>query len=218
MTDNLPDTTPGTGVIRVSGRDYYYKTVKNCKTCNSPHRDFIENSIMKGHTFTSIADQLLDMEEGHLGHPTAPQISYHSKRGHMPIVAAAERALIEQRQRDLGRDLDARVGSLVDYASANQIVIQRGMARLVDGEITPSMGDLLAAIRNQHTIEQSVGDGLDLEAYQGALFAFMEIARDFVPPDRQQEYGRALANHPLLRAMMNKTALDAEVVEQEDSS
>ena len=217
MTDNLPESTrPGTGVVRVAGRDYYYKTVKNCKTCRSPHRDFIENSIMKAMTYTSIADQLQDMDEGDLGHPTAPQISNHVQRNHMPIVAAAERALIEQRQRDLGRDLDARVGSLVDYASANQIVIQRGMARLVDGEITPSMGDLLAAIRNQHTIEQSVGDGLDLEAYQGALFAFMEIARDFVPPDRQQEYGRALANHPLLRAMMNKTAVDAEIVE--DSS
>lgn len=218
MTDNLPETTrPRTGVVRVAGRDYYYKTVQNCKTCRSPHRDFIENSIMKSLTYVSIAEQLLDMDEGDLGHPNAAQLSNHVKRGHMPIVAAAERALIEQRQRDLGRDLDARVGSLVDYASANQIVIQRGMARLVDGEIMPSMGDLLTAIRNQHSIEQSVGDGLDVEAYQGALFAFMEIARDFVPPDRQQEYGRALANHPLLRAMINKTAVDAQVV-QEDSS
>ena len=150
-----------------------------------------------------------------MAHPKGPSIATHVTRNHMPMVSTAERALIEQRARDIGRDIDGYVGSLVDYQTVNQIVIQKGMARIVNGEIEPSMADLLAAIRNQHSIEQTSGGGLDVQAMQDALLAYLEVAKDFIPAERMSEYGRELMKHPILKAMYLKSnTTDGEAVEE----
>lgn len=215
MSDNLPARVP-VATVQIGGKDYAYKTIKNCFTCQSPHRDYIEHCLLMGMAYQRIFDSLEDMEPGIQGHhPTVASIGSHYRRDHMPIVSTTQRMLIEERGRNIGLDIENHGGSLVDYHTLNQIVIQKGMRRIVDGEIEPSMADTLAAIRMQHSIEQSVGDGLDVETMQETMLLFMEIARDFIPPDRMIEYGRALNNHPILSAMLNKQAQDGDVVSEE---
>lgn len=215
MSEKLPARIP-TATVQIGGKDYAYKTIKNCFTCQSPHRDYIENCLLMGMPYQRIYDSLEDMDPGVTGsHPTVASIGSHYRRDHMPIVSTTQRMLIEERGRNIGLDIQNHAGSLVDYQTLNQIVIQKGMRRIVDGEIEPSMADTLSAIRMQHSIDQSVGDGLDVETMQETMLLFMEIARDFIPPDRMTEYGRALNNHPVLRALINKSAEEGEVIDPE---
>lgn len=217
MSGNLPERRSAiTSTVTIAGQTYPYKSIHNCHTCQSPYRDQVEQSLLSGMSYQSIVDSIEDLEEGHYPHPNVSSLSQHVKRGHMPIVATTERMLIEQRSRDLGRDIEKHVGTLVDYQTINQIVLQKGMARIANGEISPTMGDVLAAIRQQHTIEQSVGEGLDSEAMQEALYAYMEVARDFIPEDRLYEYGTALSKHPILKALWNKKAIDGDVVSEDE--
>jgi uncharacterized protein YktA (UPF0223 family) len=109
---------------------------------------------------------------------------------------------VEERAKQIGRDIETHASGLADYASVNQIVIQRGMDRLAKGDLKPSMAELLTAIRMQHSIEAASEEGVDAQAWQEALVAYMEVARDFIPVDQMQAYGQALASHPVLRAMM----------------
>lgn len=216
MTENLPEKRLPTSQVEIAGKTFYYKSVSNCHTCQSPHRDYIEDCILTGMSYVSIAESLEDMRAGHFPHPNALNVSNHYNRKHMPIADALQRALIEERAHQKGRDIQKHIGPLMDHHGLNELIIQRGLRRLQDGEIAPSMADTLAAIRQQHTMEQSMGDGLDAESMQEAMFIFMEIARQYIPPDKMSEYGRALTNNPILRAMLNKQAAEAEVVSDEE--
>jgi hypothetical protein len=181
------------------------KTVAQCRTCMSPYRLEIEQAVLEQRSYMSIANALLDRAEGRLPHPGHQSIRDHVLKNHMPIGPTAERALVEERAKAIGRDIETYASGLADYATVNEIIIQRGMDRLARGELQPSMSELLTAIRMQHTIEATTEDGLDSAAWQEALVAYLEVAQKFIPADQMQAYGQALANHPVLRAMMTGT-------------
>jgi len=168
----------------------------------SPHRLEIEQAILEGRAYGKIAAVVSERDPGILPNPSYQSIRDHVNRGHMPIGPTADRALVEQRAKDIGRDIEQYAAGLADYRSVNQIIIQRGMDRLARGELRPSMSELLTAIRMEHSMESSSDQGVDSEAWQGALVAYMEVAQQFIPVDSLQAYGQALAQHPVLRAMM----------------
>lgn len=206
MTDAraLPEGRPGSVMmVEVNGRKYPLKRVSQCRTCMSPYRMEIEQAVLEQHSYQRIAAAVADREPGVLPNPSYQSVRDHVNKGHMPIGPTAERALVESRAQQLGRDIEAHVSSLADYATVNEIIVQRGMERLSRGELKPSMSELLTAIRMQHAIESTSEEGLDSAAWQQALVAYMEVAQQFIPVDHLQAYGAALAQHPVLRAMMS---------------
>lgn len=199
-----PYTRPASVVmVEIGGRKYPMKTVPQCRTCMSPYRLEIEQSILEHRSYMSIAMAVADRPVGRLPHPGHQSVRDHVLKNHMPIGPTAERALVEKRAEQIGRSIEDYAAGLADYATVNEIIIQRGMDRLARGELQPSMSELLTAIRMQHAIEATSEDGLDSAAWQEALVAYLEVAQQFIPPDKMQSYGQALANHPVLRAMMS---------------
>lgn len=202
-----PGGRPGSVVmVDIGGRKYPMKTVQQCRTCMSPYRLEIEQAILEHRSYKKISEAVADREPGPLPNPSYQSIRDHVNRGHMPIGPTAERALVEQRAAQIGRDIEEYAAGLADYRSVNQIIIQRGMDRLARGELRPSMSELLTAIRMEHSMETTSEEGVDSEAWQQALVAYMEVAQQFIPPDSLHAYGQALAQHPVLRAMMSGQA------------
>lgn len=207
-----PGGRPGSVVmVEIGGRKYPMKTAPQCRTCMSPHRLEIEQAILEGRSYGKIAAVVAEREPGVLPNPSYQSLRDHVNRGHMPIGPTADRALVEQRASQIGRDIEEYAAGLADYRSVNQIIIQRGMDRLARGELRPSMSELLTAIRLEHTMETSTDQGVDADAWQGALVAYMEVAQKFIPPEALQSYGQALAQHPVLRAMMSGQAPPKEI-------
>jgi hypothetical protein len=198
-----PGHRPGSVImVDVGGRQYPMKTVPQCRTCMSPHRLEIEQAILSQHSYMSIAQTLVDRDSGRLPHPGHQSIRDHVLKNHMPLGPTAERALVEQRAESIGRDIESYTSGLANYATVNEIIVQRGMDRLSRGELQPSMSELLTAIRMQHVIESTSEEGLDAAAWQEALVEYMEVAARFIPPDSLQAYGQALTQNPVLKAMM----------------
>jgi hypothetical protein len=198
-----PHQRPGSVVmVDVGGRQYPMRTVTQCRTCMSPHRLEIEQAILEQRSYASIANALLDRETGRLPHPGNQSIRDHVLKNHMPIGPTAERALVEERAQAIGRDIETYTAGLANYATVNEIIVQRGMERLARGELQPSMSELLTAIRMQHAIESTTEDGLDAAAWQEALVAYMEVAAQFIPQENLHAYGQALTRNPVLKAMM----------------
>lgn len=200
-------------MVDIGGRQYPMKTIAQCRTCMSPYRLEIEQAVLEQHSYMSIAMAIADRTPGRLPNPGHQSIRDHVLKNHMPIGPTAERALVEKRAEQIGRDIENYASGLADYATVNEIVIQRGMERLARGELQPSMSELLAAIRMQHTIESTSEEGLDSAAWQEALVAYLEVAQRFIPPDSMQAYGQALANHPVLRAMMTGSKPEPKALE-----
>ncbi len=209
-----PRRRPGSVVmIDVGGRQYPMRTATQCRTCMSPYRLEIEQAILEQRSYMSIANILTDREAGHLPNPSHQSIRDHVRKGHMPIGPTAERALVEERAQAIGRDIETYAAGLANYATVNELIIQRGMDRLASGQLQPSMTELLTAIRMQHTIEAASEEGLDGAAWQEAMMIYMELAAQFIPPEQHQAYGQALASHPILRAMMTGSRQEAKALE-----
>jgi hypothetical protein len=189
-------------MIEINGQRYPMKTIPQCRTCMSPYRLEIEQAVLEQRSYQKIADAVADRDPGTLPNPGYQSIRDHVNKGHMPIGPTAERALVEERAKQIGRDIESYAAGLADYRSVNQIIIQRGMDRLARGELKPSMAELLTAIRLEHSMETSSEQGVDAQAWQEALVAYMEVAQKFIPQEHFQAYGSALAQHPVLRAMM----------------
>jgi hypothetical protein len=186
---------------RIGGHDYPMRSIGGCKTCQDPNRLQIENDLIKGQSYASIARGLEGMPEGDLGHPTGGQISEHVKRGHIPIGVSVQRRLIERRAEEIGRSVNDAEDALIDYVAVSQLIVHKGFERMQDGEIAPEMADVLTASRFLHQVEQSAGGALDENAWRDALMAYMDTTRAFIPPERWEEYGRAMNANPILQAM-----------------
>lgn len=203
MTETMRGRPGSVVMVEVNGQRYPMKTVPQCRTCMSPYRLEIEQAVLEQRSYQKISDAVADREPGTLPNPGYQSIRDHVNKGHMPIGPTAERALVEARAQQIGRDIETYAAGLADYRSVNQIIIQRGMDRLARGELKPSMAELLTAIRQEHAMETATDEGVTQEAYQGAIIAYMEVAQAFIPPERFQEYGQALARHPVIRALMS---------------
>lgn len=189
-------------MTKIGGREYPLRSIPSCKTCQDPNRLFIENELIRGASYASIARALVDMPAGDLGHPNSEGISSHIERGHLPLGVATQRRMIERRAKEIGRSIQDSEENLADYVTVNQMIVSRGFERMQAGEINPDLGDVINASKFLHTVEQASGGDLDEQAWRDAMLAYMEVAAEFIPPERFAEYGQALSAHPVLRAMM----------------
>ena len=189
-------------MVEVGGQRFPMKSVPQCRTCQSPYRLEIEQAICSGASYAAAAEVIDGRPPGRLPNPNQDNIQAHVQAKHMPLGATFQHALISERAKEIGRSLETGSNTLVDYVVANRAIIQKGMDRIAKGELQPNMSELLTAIRIEHTVQSANGDSLDTEAWQEALIAYMDVATRFIPHDALPEYGRALAKHPILRALV----------------
>jgi hypothetical protein len=204
---NPHERRPSTSMsmVRVGGHDYPMVSVHNCRTCQSPHRQFIENELIIGRSYSAIGRELQKMPVGSLPHPSDEAIANHVRQGHLPTPASTRRQIVDRRAEQLGAAIAGK-DDLADYVVVNEMVVKRGFERLMSGEIEPSMGDLMQALQFQHKIESTSDEGYDIEAYQEAMFIHLEVARQHMPPEVFQRYGQALNRNPILKALAAKAA------------
>lgn len=202
-------------MVKVGKKTVPAKHVPNCKVCSSPHRRWIEAQLLKGYSYSKIAQGVATFPDDGGHHPKSGSIGGHVKNGHLPLDTDTQRQMIEERAKRIGRSIEDDAYSLVDHVVVNDMILQRGFERMLAGEIEPDVKDLAAAIKARHAIEADLEQGFDIEAYQQALFTYLEIAQEFIPPEAFAEYGKALNENPILRAITAKQdSVEGEVVSE----
>lgn len=190
---------------QVNGRVYPMKTVTNCKTCQHPNRFDIEAMMCEGRSYRTIQRALPEGEEWDALNPSYEGLRQHFTQEHMPLPQAARRRLIERNYEKSGRKVEEAVDDLIDnYVTVAEMVLQRGTERLLAGEINPEVSDVLNAVKTLHNINQSQEGGIDQEAWQSALHAYMEEVSSILNPQQMQTLGRRLSLNPVLKAMQAK--------------
>jgi hypothetical protein len=208
-----PELTPQSMVmVQVGGRAYPLRSEPTCGVCQSPYRFEIERALVLGESYGAILESMADRQPVP---PSRAVLIAHVKNMHMPLPQATQRKLIEKRAADLGKDIEEATESLLDYASVNETIIKKGFERLQDGDIRPSMGDLLKALTLQAQIEAATPSGhLDTEAWQAALMEYFKIARRMMPPELWAQFTGELARSPILKAINGQQqTVSGQVVE-----
>lgn len=202
-------------MVEVNGTVYPMRTESRCFTCQSPYRLEIERLLCAGASYQSIADTMQGRPQGPEPHPGRANLRHHVTAKHMPLGRTIQRALIEEQAAEIGANVEVAATSLINHIAANRMIMQRGMERLVSGEMEPTVAETQAAIRFEHAVQQSLGEDLGSAEWQAALMAYMEVASKFIPQAQMGAYGQALSSHPVLGALVggSRKAIPGTVVD-----
>jgi hypothetical protein len=169
MTGRPPP--PQTSVIyRVGGTNYPMRVIQGCGTCRSIHRPEIENLIIMGYSWGTIADHLPAGAE-----LSKEQIRRHYETGHMPLPESLRRAVIERRGKMLRLSTADNAAPVVDQWVVVHSIMQRGFERVAMGLEEPDVKDTLAAAKELTAIEARAQD--EREMNEDAVMAIIEGAR-----------------------------------------
>jgi hypothetical protein len=187
-------------MTRIGGREYPLRTMPRCKTCVHPERLTIETLLVEGYPYAQIHRSLDDDEY----RPSLFSLRTHVANGHMPIGAAAERALIERNYERSGRRIEEAVEEIVDHVAVTEVVMKKGFERMQKGEIAPDMADVLQAVKIMDSISQRTQTAMDQEMWIGATMAMLEDARTIMSAQQWAEYSVKLKTNPILKALAEK--------------
>lgn len=192
-------------LVRINGRTYPAKSVKQCRTCRSKHRAQIEQGLISGMTYQAVLAELVDPYEDHspLGAPGYQSLLSHVKKGHMPMPYSTQRKLLEQRAEETGKSIEEGGKSLADSLAIIRSIVQTGFDMVSRGDLRPSMGELLKALQLQAAIEGTEDGAASEEAWRTALITYMEIVQSHVSPEVFQRISRQMASSPVMQEAMS---------------
>jgi hypothetical protein len=208
--------------VKIGNRIYDAVYQSTCHTCRHPARMLIEEKILQNYSFRAIADLFSEkIVEGEDGHPqtlpkiNAKSINAHFAAGHMPLEAATLRRLAEKRSRQIGAAYEEAAEQFVDHVVLAEATVARVYERMVTGQIEPEVRDGLAAAALLQKVEEGTQAGMDSEAWSEAMMIYFETAREFMDPATWEQFTRALAVNPILRALERRAAPNPNVIDQE---
>jgi hypothetical protein len=189
MTGRPP---PQTSVIyRIGGTNYPMRVVGSCRTCRSIHRAEIENLIIMGYSWGTIADHL-PTDAG----LSKEQIRRHFETGHMPLPESLRRAVIERRAKMLRLSTADNAAPLVDQWVVVHQIMQRGFERMAMGMEQPDVKDTLAAAKELSAIEARAQGEQTMD--EDAVMAIIEGARSYMTPEDWMKFMWDLRENPAM--------------------
>lgn len=194
----------GVMLVRVGGRTYPAKHVQQCRTCRSKYRTQIEQALLSGMTYQAIVSQVVEPFDDHspIGAPGYQSIMNHVRRGHMPMPYSAQRRVIEDRAEEMGRSVEEGMASLADSTAILRTIVRTGFELINQGELRPSMNDLMKALQLQAALEGDQDEEANEEAWRTALITYMEIVQRSVSPEIFQRISREFAASPVMKEAM----------------
>jgi hypothetical protein len=197
-------------MLRVGNQSVPYKYVKTCHTCMSPHRAYIEQQVILGHSMRSLEREILDYDHGSVEPPDRRSISHHMKN-HVPLTHARTMAVYEQRAEEISSTLEEATNSLVDHVTAARLIVQRGTERMLNNEIQPDVKDVLAAASALAKIEADHGGdgGLDFQVFRTAFQTLLEITEQYLPINAREGWREAIKKDPVLNQLREQIAAQA---------
>ena len=211
-------TAPGNSLAmtRIGTQQYPLRSEPRCAVCNSPHRIWIEAELVRGSSYAAVHRELAGMPHGPRKVASQEAISNHLKRGHMPLGQEVQRQIIARRAQELGHSVEEGTMPLADHVTVARLMVQKGMQGLADGTMPLNAGDTLKAAAFLRQVERESGGEDDSAIYAEALMVYLDIAKKFIPVDKQSAYARALHASPILRGLYERQQKQAADYDEDD--
>jgi hypothetical protein len=115
-----------------------------------------------------------------------------------------QRSIIEERAAEMGKNIEDAEELIIDSVTVQRTVIAKAYEMLSNGELVPSMGDLLKALQLQQTMEAGKGGDVAEETWREAFMEYMTIVQKIVPPELFQKIGVEMTRSPTLQAIASR--------------
>jgi len=202
--------------LTISGKTYDFKYNPLCRICDSEQARLVNSMLTNGSSYRAILRTLAPYNETK---EKQERIGYNSLRTHavkhFPVQASGRnvmRDIMEQRAAEQGIDFVEGVASIVTPMAIMDIVMHKGLERLVANRdpITPDLA-LRAAERLQHFLSQRE-DNAEVEELQLQLNQLIDAVKKNVP----EEYWRQIVNDLNGATIPAPAPIEAEAVESSE--
>lgn len=128
-------------------------SIGQCHVCQSPHREWIENAIMKGTSYARIAQKITDEK----GEPLDRRsVSSHYRKGHMNLQREEIRAELEEEAALLKQNVDdGTLGAKTDRGIL-KVLVSKGFDDVITGVSSVEPKDLIQIIKLLNELNSNV--------------------------------------------------------------
>jgi hypothetical protein len=186
----------------VGDREYPLTRSARCHTCRSPHRRTVEILLVGGASCSEAVQDLPD-DAG----LTSRNVREHVNRGHLPVEHEVVRRLAEEETKGRAEQVEEGVAVRFQAIALASTIVELFTARLLAGELEPTMPDgirmckLLAryeqAVRQEKAVRRNQKLAEQLRHSGDALTAVLTLAKAHMAPagwsDFLAAYGRRRA-------------------------
>lgn len=168
---------------RVGGREYPLTRSARCHTCRSPHRRTVEVALVGGASCSEAVQDLPD-DAG----LTSRNVREHLRRGHLPVEHEVVARLVEQEAQRRARQIEDGVSVRTQALALASTTIDLVTAKLVAGELEPTIADGIKMakllIHYEQAVRQDQNKRLAEQLRQSgkAMTAVLALAKALMPP------------------------------------
>ena len=188
-------------------------TVGQCHVCNSERRLWIERQLMKGRSYSAIANSLPPEKLPEGGERTIDRrsISNHSKN-HMPLDQGYVRAVLEEEADLLGQNVDEGIKGAFTLRGALRTLIQKAYEDAMNNVTTVEPRDLIQMAKLFNEMEASTASTATEEAKM-AVRLFMEAIQNVLADQLEHDQAEAIKKEIAeeVKRLRNRDEIEVEV-------
>lgn len=154
-------------------------TVPQCHVCMSPYRDFIEEALVRSHSYESIAKKLPPEEDG--SKIERRSIANHFKE-HMDLQRTAIREELEEEARAAGQNVETGVQGAKTDRGILKVLVAKGFDDVIRGISTVEPKDLIQMIKLLNELNSNASTAR-AEENEIALRTFVRAIENVCEPE-----------------------------------
>lgn len=188
-------------------------TVPQCFVCQSERRLWIERQLLKGRSYSAIANSLPPeiLPGGEQRKIDRRSIAHHSKE-HMPLDQAVVRAIMEEEADLLGQNWEEGVRGAFTNRGALNALIRKAFDDAMNNVTTVEPRDLIQMVKLYNEMESGTATAATEEA-KIAVRIFMEaiqnVVTDMLDPELAEEMKRNIVEE--VKRLRSRDEIDVEV-------
>lgn len=155
-------------------------TVPQCHVCMSPYRDFIEEALIRSHSYERIAKKLPPDEDGHK--IDRRSIAHHF-REHMDLQRTAIREELEEEARAAGQNVETGVQGAKTDRGILKVLVAKGFDDVIRGISTVEPKDLIQMIKLLNELNSNASTAR-AEENEIALRTFVRAIENVCTPEQ----------------------------------
>ncbi len=202
--------------VQVGNRTYDIQDHRYCKVFRHPDRAEIERAVLQSYSYASVIKAYVED-----GPPearfTEETLRRHVHAGHMPIKETARRVMVEERAKELGRNINDYHAALADEVVYLRQALQQAYEHLPNQ--VPTVRDGVAIARALAEVEALAESPMNQEAILKGFMVYMQateaVIGEFAPGksrDAMEAIGRRLRADPVMRELLGRTERPIDAV------
>ncbi len=148
------------------------KVEPRCSVCNSPHRLWMERQLIRGVSYTTIANAIPDINVN-----TYRRALPNHYKNHMDLEGAQVRAIMEEEADLLQQNYDEGIKGAAAYRAALNMLIRKGFSDALDNITTVEPKDMIKLMELADKMDGTSATQMVEEA-KAAVNIFMEAIRN----------------------------------------